>query len=153
MYWLFPAGHAQETEWVEFICSGLCVPKLGITVSDSHSRLPLPLMERKKHLYREINLIFRQKLKICQINHSLQLPFSPLTTKRAWSDQPDTRWWKSCDSLEWEPEAGQCALGLPKWSQRSTFGCADYSQLEEVNLILWKLRVKGGFHMRSLELP
>lgn len=82
---------------MEFICSGLCVPKLEIMVSD---RLPLSLVERKKHLYRVVNLILKQKFKVCQINHSLQLPLSPLTTKRAWSDQSDTGPWKSCDPLE-----------------------------------------------------
>lgn len=116
----FPPDQTQKTEWVAFICCGLCFSELESVVSNSHSRLPLSLMERKKHLYRVINLILNQKSKVCQINHSLQLPFCPLATKRAWSAQSDAGQWKSCDPLEWEPEAGQPALRLPKWHQRST---------------------------------
>lgn len=96
----FPPDQTQETEWVEFICSGLSFSELECVVSSSHSRLPLSLMERKKDLYRVMNLMLNQKSKVSQINHPLQLPFCPLTTKRAWSAQSDAGQWKSCDPLE-----------------------------------------------------
>lgn len=145
---LFLPGQTQEREWVEFICLGLCDPKLEIVVPDSHSRLHLSLMERKRHLYRVINLILRQEFKAWLINHSLQMLFFAVSTKS--SEWPV--WHRTMEEL-WPPgvRLDNIPQGFPndirdlhldRWTVPS-------ARQGESLLTPGKLRVKCLLHIRT----
>lgn len=77
--WISLLFHPGQTEQaVEFVCSGLHVPKLRmeIRLSDSYPKLPSALIERKKYLYGVINLILRHIFQVGQMNDPLHLHFS-----------------------------------------------------------------------------